>query len=319
MALGWHPVRILGILFICVVSITVLVTWENVSIPSFDALATIKDSIGSLAHRNSSLRKNAYQLDPPPEHPPYGAVIAAGRSNEDLTWMAFFRQNWTTFPYDVDNANNSNEALRIPKNKGREAMVYLSFIIDNYESLPWCAIFVHGHSEAWHQDDTIVRLLGNLNRAALSRAGYISLRCDWYPSCPAEIRPMDHDAVVWGPGYLRDEAEAAIAGNWRQLFPGERLPATIASPCCAQFAVTRQAILRRPISDYKRVRQWLINTLLEDEVSGRVFEKLWAYMFTGEAVHCPPPQKCSCKYFGHCMPKKWTPTPEGLPPLPDWP
>ena len=196
----------------------------------------------------------------------------------------YYLSSWATYPYNVDNANNSNKALIIPRNKGHEAMVYLSFIIDNYESLPWCGIFVHGHSDSWHQEDTLVRLLKDLNRVALSRAGYISLRCDWYPSCPAEIRPLHRDAIVWGPGVLRAETEAAIAGNWRQLFPGEVLPETIASPCCAQFAVTRQAILRRPLSDYERMRQWLIDTLLDDQVSGRVFEKLWAYIFTGEAV-----------------------------------
>lgn len=129
-----------------------------------------------------------------------------------------------------------------------------------------------------------MRLLNSLNRLALARAGYISLRCNWYPSCPAEIRPVKHDAVVWGPGVFRKEAEAAIAGNWRQLLPGEPLPDTIASQCCAQFAVTRQTILRRPRSDYERMRQWLIDTLLVDDVSGRVLEKLWAYIFTGEAV-----------------------------------
>ncbi|KAK5123935.1 hypothetical protein LTR85_002132 [Meristemomyces frigidus] len=156
------------------------------------------------------------------------------------------------------------------------SQVYLSFIIDNYETLP-C-----------------------LNRLALSRAGYISLR-------------------FWGPGVFRKEAEAAIAGNWRQILPGEQLPDTIASQCCAQFAVTRQAILRRPKADYERMRQWLIDTLLVDDVSGRVFEKLWAYIFTGEAVHCPPPQQCACEYFGRCEERTWTQPPESLATLPSWP
>jgi len=163
-------------------------------------------------------------------------------------------------------------------------MVYLSFIIENYESLPWCTVFVHGHSDAWHQDDTIVGTINDLNRAMLARTGYISLRCDWFPSCPAEIRPKHHDALVWGPGLFREETEAAIAGNWRRLFPGERMPETIASQCCAQFAVTRQAIWRRPKGGYERMRTWLVETSLEDDVSGRVFEKLWAYIFTGEGV-----------------------------------
>lgn len=163
-------------------------------------------------------------------------------------------------------------------------MIYLSYIIESYDSLPWCVIFVHGHREAWHQEDTIEHLLSDLNHTALANVGYINLRCDWYPSCPAEIRPVTHDAKAWGPGVLRKESEVAIAGNWKQLFPGIGLPETIASQCCAQFAVTRRAILQRPKSDYEMMREWLIGTLLVDDVSGRVFEKLWAYIFTGEAV-----------------------------------
>lgn len=172
-------------------------------------------------------------------------------------------------------------------------MPYLSWLIDNYDDLPWMVVFVHGHLISWHQSDTITNLIRTLNRTALAQVGYIPLRCDWYPSCSKEIRPQHHDAVYWGPGVKRKETEFAIAGNWKQLFPGENLPETISSVCCAQFAVTRAAIRRRPKDDYIRMREWLINTLLEDEVSGRVLEKLWAYIFTGESIHCPPPQQCA--------------------------
>ncbi|KAI7000798.1 hypothetical protein KC355_g10102 [Hortaea werneckii] len=175
--------------------------------------------------------------------------------------------------------------------------VYLSFIVDNHDALPWSVIFLHGHLDAWHQEDTTVNLINGLNRNQLARAGYISLRCDWFPSCPAELRPKDHDAVVWGNVGLHEDTEKAVSQSWRQLFPNEDLPETIAAPCCAQFAVTRQAILRRPKADFERMRQWLIETLMTDELSGRAFEKLWAYIFTGEAVNCPPPQMCACKYF----------------------
>ena len=163
--------------------------------------------------------------------------------------------------------------------------MYLTWIVNNYHLLPWYAIFVHGHFEAWHQGDDIVSQVTSLNRYALARQGYISLRCDWYPSCPAEIRPIDHDAVAWeAVDAFRNDTEFAIAENWNQMFPGEPLPRTIASPCCAQFAVTRQAVLRRPKADYERLQDWLMDTLLVDQVSGRVLEKLWAYIFTGEAV-----------------------------------
>lgn len=188
------------------------------------------------------------------------------------------------FEYNVSEPNNLDARLQFPGVKGHEAVVYLSYIIDNYDDLPWSTFFIHGHREAWHQEDDIVRIIRGLNLISLARQGYISLRCDWYPSCPAEMRPVHGDAIVWGPGVHRKSTEAAIAGNWKLLFPGVKLPETIASPCCAQFAVTRQAILRRPKTDYERLRDWLMGSLLEDDISGRVLEKLWAYIFTGEAV-----------------------------------
>ena len=200
-------------------------------------------------------------------------------------------------------------------------MVYLSYIIDNYDNLPWMAVFVHGHFRSWHQPIPIPFLINTLNRSALAREGYISLHCSWYPSCPAEIRPIDHDAIVWGPGINRNETEMAIAGNWKQLFPGEKLPETIASQGFAQFAVTRPAIRRRPRGDYERMREWLLNTLLiDDNINGRVFEKLWAYIFSGEAVRCPPPQQCACEFFGRCDDDvDWPQPPMELPQIPEWP
>jgi hypothetical protein len=130
-----------------------------------------------------------------------------------------------------------------------------------------------------------VTLLSDLRIDALENAGYIPLRCDWYPSCPREIRPLDHDTVVWGPGVHREETEIEIGKAWAHLFgPRVEIPHTIASQCCAQFAVTKGAIKRRTKGDYERMREWLLNTDLIDDVSGRVMEKLWAYIMTNEAV-----------------------------------
>ena len=87
---GWQFVRFLGVLIICIMSVALLAT-RNRSSFATDDLTTITDSVGSLRHRNSSAHRNAYQLDPPPERPPWGAVVAAGRSAEDLGWMAFLQ------------------------------------------------------------------------------------------------------------------------------------------------------------------------------------------------------------------------------------
>lgn len=92
--MGWHAARLFGLLFTFVFSITLLVTWSKNALPSLDDLATIKDSIGSLAHK--SQHWNAYQLDPPPEQPPYGALVAATRSTEDSSWMTSFQQKYVS-------------------------------------------------------------------------------------------------------------------------------------------------------------------------------------------------------------------------------
>ena len=76
---------------------------------------------------------------------------------------------------------------------------------------------------------------------------------------------------------------------WPRFFPGVPIPETIAGQCCAQFAVTAERIRKRKRETYVGMREWLLETSLIDDVSGRVLEKLWAYIFTDEPVqyvHC---------------------------------
>ncbi|KAH9825377.1 6-phosphogluconate dehydrogenase NADP-binding protein [Teratosphaeria destructans] len=250
----------------------------------FDHSLNLKSSLAPLHKPIWSLIGVDLGSEPPPDESPYGALVVAGQGHTtDLSWVRRVRF-WKLYNYDVDARPDRHNRFKIPENKGHEAMVYLSFIIDHYEILPWASIFIHGHAESWHQEFDMAGLISGMRLEALQEEGYISLRCDWYPSCPAEMKPVHRDSAVSGPGALHKESEAAIAGNWRFILPGETLPKIIASQCCAQFAVTRRAIQRRPKSDYERMRQWLLDSLLEDEVSGRVFEKLWAYIFTGDAV-----------------------------------
>ncbi|KAF2466305.1 uncharacterized protein BDR25DRAFT_77374 [Lindgomyces ingoldianus] len=241
-----------------------------------------------------------------------GAIVAAVSLSTNLSWVHELQNPiWTLHRYDHDSPHPPPSTY-FPVNKGNEAMMYLSYILNNYDALPTYSIFIHGHRTSWHQEGDIVELVNALRFRALDQEGYTPLRCDWYPSCPAEIRPLDRDAVVWGPGVWRHEVEVEIAEAWAVLFASEELPRTIASQCCAQFAVTRSAILRRPKAEYESMRDWLVNTSLSNDISGRVFEKLWAYIFTKEAVRCPPPGRCACDYFGMCGERKWMVPPEGL-------
>ena len=55
---------------------------------------------------------------------------------------------------DMDDPDDG--VLHPPVNKGREAMAYLTFLIDHYDKLPTSVVVVHPHLErwptAWHTD-----------------------------------------------------------------------------------------------------------------------------------------------------------------------
>lgn len=48
-------------------------------------------------------------------------------------------------------------------------------------------------------------------------------------------------------------------------------------------------------------RDWLFRTALPDYISGRVWEYLWQFVFTGKNVVCPKEHVCYCDGFGVCF------------------
>lgn len=105
----------------------------------------------------------------------------------------------------------------------------------------------------------------------LEKEGYANIRCAWSLGCPAEIKPLDeegeHRAAVHAGGDYKKAFEI--------LFPEKEVPKHVGVSCCAQFAATKEKILERPKKDYEHYRKWLINTPLEDSISGRILEYSW--------------------------------------------
>jgi len=190
--------------------------------------------------------------------------------------------------------------LTIPRNKGNEVMTYLTYILDHYNALPDVIIFVHPHPAAWHNNDihldTTALMLREFNYRRVVRNGYMNLRCHWMPGCPAWIKP---NSGVWDD---RKGEEWYFRDVYRALFPGvKKMPAVFAGPCCAQFAVAREAVLRHGVNEYMRWRNWLMDAKLTDRLSGRVWEYLWQYIFAGKEVLCPVEEVCYCDGYGVCF------------------
>lgn len=92
-----------------------------------------------------------------------------------------------------------------------------------------------------------------------------------------------------------------VAQAWGEIFPYEPVPDTLAQPCCAQFAISRERIVSLPKSRYVYYRDWMLLTELSDYISGRIWEYLWQVVFTGESVYCPLQHICYCDGFGLCF------------------
>ncbi|KAL2256550.1 hypothetical protein VTK26DRAFT_1500 [Humicola hyalothermophila] len=202
-------------------------------------------------------------------------------------------------------------------------MVYLTHLVDAYATLAPVTIFVHAARFAWHNDDPDydnVALLRRLDLPYVRGRGYANMRCVWTIGCPVEIRPRldaagdafgDHrnesdrgTGTGTGSGSERSERKLTTKEIFQQAFeelmPGVEVPEEVGVSCCSQFAVSREAVWRRPRKEYERWREWLLQTPLEDDLSGRVFEYLWHIIFGKDAVFCPAAEECYCKLYGLC-------------------
>ncbi|KAI1390055.1 uncharacterized protein F4822DRAFT_428402 [Hypoxylon trugodes] len=229
-------------------------------------------------------------------------IVVASTTKEDASWVYRHFPQWNPQVYVTD---DTSAPLTVPKNKGHEAMVYLTYIIENYDTLPDNIIFIHASRFQWHNDDPdydILPTLRNFRLPYLREAGYVNLRCVWVIGCPAEIRPFDDEE---NEEQQKDEKKPVSAkGIYRQAFeellPEIPVPKIVAVSCCSQFAVTRTTIQRHPKEKYIFFRKWLLETPLKDSLSGRVLEFSWHIIFGKDAYHCPSAKECYCNVFGLC-------------------
>ncbi|KAF2029245.1 hypothetical protein EK21DRAFT_101313 [Setomelanomma holmii] len=224
------------------------------------------------------------------------AVVVASQASENATWLTEYFPQFEKNIYRVD---DHDAPLTVPMNKGRESMVYLTYIIDHYDNLPDNVLFIHPNRYQWHNDDPDydgLSMLRHFQLPYLENEGYVNIRCAWSLGCPNEIKPLAEEG---------EHREAVHAGGdykqaFQHLFPGEEVPSAVGVSCCAQFAATKEKIRERKKSEYQRYRGWIMDTNLSDSISGRVLEYSWHMIFGKPPVHCPSAKVCYCKVFGLC-------------------
>ena len=223
-------------------------------------------------------------------------VILPCMKEDEIAWI---KKELPTVDIAVFVANDSTASLHPPKNKGHEVVIYLSYIIENYASLPDISIFMHSHRWTHHNNDLLdydaVSMITRLRNSHVIREGYVNMRCDWDPGCPEWLHPTNLQTS------LGKQEEAVLSRCWGELFPFEPLPNFLAQACCAQFALSKERILSIPLSRFIFFRNWILMTPLSDYISGRIWEYSWHYIFTGRHVNCPAEHVCYCDSFGVCF------------------
>lgn len=238
----------------------------------------------------------------------YTRILVMGHlQSEDISWVARELPDLDTHIYLVDHPDpitSTHDPSRLPANKGHEAMVYLTYIIDHYTTLPDVVLFFHPHRSAWHNnillDLDAAKTIKLLSAAHVVRQGYFNTRCHLDPGCPDWLH-VDRPRWRWDL-HRKPEEPVLTSDTFRELHgPQPPTPAHISQPCCAQFAVSGQRIRARPREFYIRYRDWILATALDDKTSGRLLEYSWQYIFTGNFEFCPSMHRCYCDGYGICF------------------
>jgi len=108
----------------------------------------------------------------------YSRILVVPKlQSDDIRWISAELPELETAVYEVD---NPSAKFRVPKNKGHEAMAYLTYIIDHYDNLPDTIIFTHPHRSAWHNnillDLSTPITIKRLSDGRVARQGYMNLR-----------------------------------------------------------------------------------------------------------------------------------------------
>lgn len=220
-------------------------------------------------------------------------VVVTAHYKEDLNWLR--SSKYPVVVCDKEGADHSpfppDAKCSLAFNKGREAGSFLKFIIEYYDELPKHVAFIHGHEETYHQRLPF-GILEAIEKAKKTTYGYISLNNllqvtgDDRTKIDFKI-PVSDDTWVSEYG---DWVHPLIKGAWDEYFRpmlGYDCPKNLRYQCCAQFIVSRAAILRNSKESYEKLFKFVTDPDQDDYKNGFVLEFTW-HMIFGE-----PPDMCS--------------------------
>jgi hypothetical protein len=161
--------------------------------------------------------------------------------------------------YDKCNPRNP---YNVPVNIGREASVFLKYIIDHYNKLPEFTFFIHDEDRSWHHEGTIAE---RFKEALDSNKMYYNIN-------NANLRSITH---------VRDSERELFLDYYKnyiqEYIPYEKIPEKdwfLSGKISAQFLVHKSLITNLPRKFYKRLYDYCT---LPDQQTGHKGVELSAY------------------------------------------
>jgi len=250
----------------------------------------------------------------PPKPPQTVNLVLALTKAQDYSWTSKLTiPNMKIIPFISD---DPTALFHPPADKGREALAYLTYLYQFYDFLPDISIFVHGDDVTWHIDPIFGKSTANaidlLYIQEALRRGYLNLRTSWKGGCPAWINTTNgykgsttdsffSKSLRWNGTLSEKVEEPYMRAAFEENFPGIQAPEILAQPCCSQFAVSRKTIRSIPREKYQEKISWMLKTPLSDQLTGRMWEHMWQYLFLEKAEDCLVEYEALCRGWGICF------------------
>jgi hypothetical protein len=223
-------------------------------------------------------------------------IVMTKLEQDDVSWVGEEFSGWHNQILTVNGEFAKLHYGAQRTDKGRIANAYLTYLIEHYHSLPETIVFLNGHptNPETAPDYDKAAAVESLNVKFIQETGFANLRCVSKTGCTSSHLPMRNP-----PDEFRT-LEVAIPNVWKDLFGNDNVPEKLASPCCSEFAVSRDQIQKRSVEEYLKYWEWLNKAKMDDDTTGLVFEYLWHVIFGKDPEYCPELKSCECDVFGRC-------------------
>lgn len=187
-------------------------------------------------------------------------VVSRHQRNTDFVEKLHLVAPVNIMVYDKENPSNP---YNVPKNMGREASVYLKYIVDHYECLSDYTFFIHDEERSWHHNGTIQE---RFKEAIDSGEKFYNINNEYFNSI-SHIRQKT-ELMKWYKDYIEE------------YIPYDRLPnkdwlAGGTYKACAQFLVHKSLITSLPKRFYERLYEYCFIPNPDPKLSGFFLEWTW--------------------------------------------